>query len=78
MSVPAIEIVTADGRIRRASRDENEDLFWAVCERVQRTTETVEILRRAWTGRRFSFEGRSFRYERVRVTPPASQPGGRI
>lgn len=47
-----------------------------LAERVQRTTETVEILRRAWTGRRFSFEGRSFRYERVRVTPPAAQPGG--
>jgi FAD/FMN-containing dehydrogenase len=25
-----VEIVTADGRIRRASRDENPDLFWAV------------------------------------------------
>jgi FAD/FMN-containing dehydrogenase/pimeloyl-ACP methyl ester carboxylesterase len=25
-----VEIVTADGRVRRASRDENEDLFWAV------------------------------------------------
>lgn len=45
-------------------------------ERVQRTTETTEILRRAWTGHRFSFEGRSFRYDRVRVTPPAAQPGG--
>ena len=45
-------------------------------ERAQRTTETIEILRRAWTGRRFSFQGRSFRYERVRVTPPAAQPGG--
>jgi probable F420-dependent oxidoreductase len=45
-------------------------------ERGQRTTETIEILRRAWTGRRFSFEGRCFRYERVRVTPPAAQPGG--
>lgn len=45
-------------------------------ERVQRTVETVEILRRAWTGRRFSFEGRSFRYDRVRVTPPAAQRGG--
>lgn len=45
-------------------------------ERVQRTAETVEVLRRAWTGRRFSFEGRSFRYDRVRVTPPAAQRGG--
>jgi len=25
-----VEIVTADGQVRRASRDENEDLFWAV------------------------------------------------
>ena len=25
-----VEIVTADGRIRRASRDENEELFWAL------------------------------------------------
>jgi FAD/FMN-containing dehydrogenase len=26
-----VEIVTADGTIRRASRSENEDLFWALC-----------------------------------------------
>ena len=25
-----VELVTADGRVRRASRDENEDLFWAI------------------------------------------------
>jgi FAD/FMN-containing dehydrogenase len=25
-----VEIVTADGRVRRASRDENQDLFWAI------------------------------------------------
>ncbi len=47
-----------------------------LAERVQRTAETIEVLRRAWTGRRFSFEGRSFRYDRVRVTPPASREGG--
>jgi alkanesulfonate monooxygenase SsuD/methylene tetrahydromethanopterin reductase-like flavin-dependent oxidoreductase (luciferase family) len=45
-------------------------------ERVLRTVETVEILRRAWTGRRFSFEGRAFRHDRVRVTPPPAQRGG--
>lgn len=45
-------------------------------ERVQRTVETVEICRRAWTGRRFSFEGRSYRYERVRVSPPPAREGG--
>jgi probable F420-dependent oxidoreductase len=45
-------------------------------ERGVRTEETVEILRRAWSGRRFSFEGRVYRYDRVKVTPPAAQPGG--
>jgi probable F420-dependent oxidoreductase len=45
-------------------------------ERVSRTTETVEILRRAWTGQRFSFEGRHFNYDQVRVTPPPERAGG--
>jgi probable F420-dependent oxidoreductase len=45
-------------------------------ERLQRTVETIEVLRRAWTGRRFSFRGRAFRYDRVRVTPPPARVGG--
>ncbi|MGH2661132.1 MAG: LLM class flavin-dependent oxidoreductase [Actinomycetota bacterium] len=45
-------------------------------DRVRRTEETVEIVRRAWTGRRFSFDGRTFRYEQVKVTPPPTQDGG--
>jgi len=45
-------------------------------ERKQRTIETIEILRRAWTGERFSFDGEIFRYDRVKVTPPAVQDGG--
>jgi probable F420-dependent oxidoreductase len=45
-------------------------------ERAIRTEETVEILRRAWTGRRFSFEGRAFRYDRVKVTPAPARPAG--
>jgi probable F420-dependent oxidoreductase len=45
-------------------------------ERLVRTVETVEILRRAWTGQRFSFEGRAFRYDRVRVSPPPARAGG--
>jgi probable F420-dependent oxidoreductase len=45
-------------------------------ERRVRTEETVEVLRRAWSGERFSFEGSVFRYDRVRVTPPPAQPGG--
>jgi probable F420-dependent oxidoreductase len=45
-------------------------------ERLARTVDTVEILRRAWTGERFSFEGEVFHYDRVRVTPPPAQVGG--
>jgi probable F420-dependent oxidoreductase len=43
--------------------------------RVRRTIELVEILRRAWTEERFSFEGKHFNYDRVAVTPkPARVP----
>ena len=45
-------------------------------ERLQRTVETVEILRLAWTGERFTFEGEHFRYDGVRVAPPPARPGG--
>lgn len=47
-----------------------------MAERGSRTEETIEVLRRAWTGRRFSFQGRAFRYDRVKVTPPPARPGG--
>jgi probable F420-dependent oxidoreductase len=47
-----------------------------VRERVRRTTETVDILRRAWTGRRFSHDGRAFSFDRVKVTPPPARDGG--
>ncbi|HEX2068735.1 MAG TPA: LLM class flavin-dependent oxidoreductase [Actinomycetota bacterium] len=39
-------------------------------ERVRRTVETIDILRLAWTGKRFSYEGRAFSFDQVRVTPP--------
>ena len=45
-------------------------------ERLARTTETVEILRRAAGGERFSFEGEVFHLDRVRVMPPTAQQGG--
>jgi probable F420-dependent oxidoreductase len=45
-------------------------------ERLARTVDTVEILRRAWTGERFSFDGEVYHYDRVRVTPPPAQEGG--
>ena len=44
-------------------------------QRGARTEETIEVLRRAWTGRRFSFEGQTLRYDRVKVTPPPAQSG---
>ena len=44
-------------------------------ERLGRTLETVEILKRAWTGERFSFEGKYFTIKDARVLPkPISQP----
>jgi probable F420-dependent oxidoreductase len=45
-------------------------------DRAARTLEAIEIMRRAWTGRRFTFEGRSFRYEDVKVTPAPERRGG--
>jgi probable F420-dependent oxidoreductase len=39
-------------------------------ERVRRTVETIDILRMAWTGERFSYEGKVFSFDQVRITPP--------
>src|SRR5438132_96120 len=45
-------------------------------ERVRRTVDAVEVLRRAWTGERFSYDGKVHSYDRVKVTPrPAQEPG---
>jgi probable F420-dependent oxidoreductase len=60
-----------------AWREEEFRMFGVpLAERRARTDETIEICRRAWTGERFSFEGTIFRYDRIRVTPPAAQEGG--
>ena len=45
-------------------------------ERVRRTVETVEILRRAWTGDRFTYEGRLFSLDQVKVTPAPTRASG--
>ncbi|HEX2051264.1 MAG TPA: LLM class flavin-dependent oxidoreductase [Actinomycetota bacterium] len=43
--------------------------------RSRRLVEITEILRRAWTDERFTFEGRHYRYDSVAVTPkPARVP----
>src|SRR5207244_6575845 len=58
-------------------REEEFRMFgMPLASRVRRTTETVEILRRAWTGERFSFQGRVHTFDQVRVTPPPAREGG--
>src|SRR2546427_3412626 len=58
-------------------RDEEFRMFGVpMSERVRRTTETVDILRRAWTGERFSYEGRVFSFDQVKVTPGPARPEG--
>jgi probable F420-dependent oxidoreductase len=58
-------------------REEEFRMFgMPVGERVRRTNETVEILRKAWTGERFSHDGRIYQFDQVLVTPrPAQDPG---
>jgi probable F420-dependent oxidoreductase len=58
-------------------REEEFRMFGVpMAERVRRTIETVEILRLAWTGQRFSFEGKAFLYDQVKVTPAPARAGG--
>ena len=56
---------------------EEEFRAWGIdtSTRTRRTIEMVEILRRAWTEERFSFDGKYFNYDRVAITPkPARVP----
>ena len=58
-------------------REEEFRMFGAsIADRARRTTETIEVLHRAWTGRRFSFSGRTIELDRVKVTPVPAQAGG--
>ena len=45
-------------------------------QRVRRTEEGVEILRKAWSGERFSYPSKYHTIENVRVTPSPYQDGG--
>ncbi len=44
--------------------------------RVSLTEELIQVLRLAWSGERFSFEGKRYRFDDLRVTPTPVQPGG--
>lgn len=47
-----------------------------ITERASRTEEGLAILRKAWTGQPFSHEGKHFRFENARITPPPAQRPG--
>src|SRR5271156_1490029 len=76
----AVVDVISGGRIRlgigQGYRQEEFDGFGVPREqRLGRTLETLEILKLAWTGERFSFDGKYFQFKDVRVLPtPVSRP----
>jgi len=45
-------------------------------QRAARTSETLEIVRRYFSGKRFSYRGRVFELEDVWLDPPPERPGG--
>ena len=76
----AVVDVISNGRLRlglgQGYRQEEFDGFGVPrSQRLGRTLETIEILKQAWSGERFSFEGKYFRFKDVRILPtPASRP----
>ena len=76
----AVVDVISNGRLRlglgQGYRQEEFDGFGVPrAERLGRTLETIEILKLAWSGERFSFEGKYFHFKDVRVLPtPVSRP----
>ncbi len=76
----AVVDVISNGRLRLGIglgyRQEEFDGFGVPrAERFGRTIETAEILKRAWSGERFDFDGKYFKLRDVRVLPtPASRP----
>jgi len=76
----AVVDVISGGRLRlglgQGYRQEEFDGFGVPrAQRLGRTLETIEILKLAWTGKRFSFDGKYFHFKDVRVLPtPTSRP----
>jgi probable F420-dependent oxidoreductase len=59
-----------------AWREEEFRMFGIpIHERVRRTVETIEVLRKAWTGERFSYEGKIFSLDSVKITPAPERKG---
>ncbi len=60
-----------------AWREEEFRMFSVpMTERVRRTAETIDVLRKAWTGDRFDHHGRAFDYDQVQVRPRPAREGG--
>jgi alkanesulfonate monooxygenase SsuD/methylene tetrahydromethanopterin reductase-like flavin-dependent oxidoreductase (luciferase family) len=64
--------VISNGRLRLGigvgyRREEFEIFQIPRKERVGRTVEAIEILKRAWTGERFDFQGKHFNFKNARV-----------
>ena len=73
--------VMSNGRVRLGigvgyRREEFDTFQIPRRERVGRTLETIEILKRAWTGERFDFEGKYFNFKNARVLPKPISPKG--
>jgi alkanesulfonate monooxygenase SsuD/methylene tetrahydromethanopterin reductase-like flavin-dependent oxidoreductase (luciferase family) len=72
--------VISNGRLRLGiglgyRQEEFEGFQIARKERLGRTLETIDILKRAWTGEPFSFQGQYFNFREARVLPrPISRP----
>ncbi len=47
-----------------------------VSRRVSLTEECVDILRLAWSGESFNYDGKRYHFDNVKVTPDPVQPGG--
>lgn len=47
-----------------------------VARRVSLTDEGIEVLKRAFTGETFSFSGKRYEFDQVKITPGYVQPGG--
>jgi alkanesulfonate monooxygenase SsuD/methylene tetrahydromethanopterin reductase-like flavin-dependent oxidoreductase (luciferase family) len=73
--------VMSNGRLRLGIgvgyRVEEFEIFQMnIKERVGRTLEAIEIMKRAWSGETFSYDGRYFKFKNARVLPkPISKPG---
>ena len=47
-----------------------------IAERWTRLDESIDLLRRFWSGEAVTHAGRHFHYEGLRIQPPPAQPGG--